>query len=255
MSILFWHCCRGLGRAPILLLLQLVFALTAPLAAQGMTTPTAPAKVQQLIELLDDPEVRQWLAARQAATPVAAMPAEGGLPSRSVAAIRRHLDGMRTAVPRVIPEWMAARDRIVAEMDQGSMPILRGFALVLLVGYGAEYLLRFVLGRSARRSAAESGPGLAALIRIAPLFVFAIAAVAAFAQTGWPSRLEAATAPLLIGWIAARLLIAVASAALNPRSKDSGAAESQADSVSLEPDAALFWYRRSVLFICAMAFA
>ena len=255
MSILFWHCCRGLGRAPILLLLQLVFALTAPSAAQGITTPTAPAKVQQLIELLDDPEVRQWLAARQAATPVAAMPAEGGLPSRSVAAIRRHLDGMRTAVPRVIPEWMAARDRIVAEMDQGSMPILRGFALVLLVGYGAEYLLRFVLGRSARRSAAESGPGLAALIRIAPLFVFAIAAVAAFAQTGWPSRLEAATAPLLIGWIAARLLIAVASAALNPRSKDNGAAESQADSVSLEPDAALFWYRRSVLFICAMAFA
>lgn len=255
MSTIFGHGCRRLVYASMFLFIQLVFGLTGPLAAEETAALAPPPKVQQLKELLDDPEVRRWLAGRKAATPTAAMPAEGGFSSRWAAAIRRHLEGLRSAVPRVISEWAAARRRLAAEVDHGSMPILRGFALVLLVAYGAEYLLRFALRRSARRSGAEPGRGLAALIRIAPLFVFAIAAVAAFAHTGWPSSLEAAVAPLLIAWIVARLLIAVASTALKPRSEDGGSLVSQAESVSPGPDAQLFWYRRSVLFICTMAFA
>lgn len=78
---------------------------------------------------------------------------------------------------------------------------------------------------NALRKAAEPGRGLAALIRIAPLVVSAIAAVAAFAHTDWPSRLEAAVAPLVIAWIGARLLSALASAAMEPRYTGSGAAE------------------------------
>ncbi|RVJ93918.1 hypothetical protein CN173_17165 [Sinorhizobium meliloti] len=104
-------------------------------------------------------------------------------------------------------------------------PIVWGLSLVLVVGYAAEFLTRYALRRTARRSAAEPGPGLAALIRIAPLVVFAIAAVATFAHTGWPSRLEAAVAPLVIAWIGARLLSAVASAAMESRYTSSGAAE------------------------------
>jgi len=253
MCIVFRYGYKGLVHASILLFFQFVFGLAAPLAAQEAATQAPPAKVQQLIELLDDPDVRQWLAAKETTATAGVMPPAGHA-SRLVAGIRRHLGGMRQAIPRVVPEWIAARERIAQELKNGvTRPIVWGLSLVLIVGYAAEFLVRYGLRRSARRKAAEPGPGLAALIRIAPLVVFAIAAVAAFAHTGWPSRLEAAAAPLVIAWIAARLLIAVASAALQPRYKDDGVVESQVESVSQGPDAALFWYKRSVLFICAMA--
>ncbi|RVJ95783.1 mechanosensitive ion channel family protein [Sinorhizobium meliloti] len=252
MCIVFRHGYRGLVHASILLFFQFVFGLAAPLAAQEAATQAPPAKVQQLIELLDDPDVRQWLAAKETTATAGVMPPAGHA-SRLVAGIRRHLGGMRQAIPRVVPEWIAARERIAQELKNGvTRPIVWGLSLVLIVGYAAEFLVRYGLRRSSRRKAAEPGPGLAALIRIAPLVVFAIAAVAAFAHTGWPSRLEAAVAPLVIAWIGARLLSAVASAAVEPRYTGSGAAEGRTGAPGLE--VTLFWYRRSALLIYAMAF-
>ncbi|WEX77132.1 mechanosensitive ion channel family protein [Sinorhizobium numidicum] len=238
--------------ASLFLILQLVFGV-APLAAQEPSTAAPPAKVQQLIRLLDDPEVRQWLASKEAAPPAAVAP-PAGLASQWIAAVKRHLDGMRAAAPRLVPEWQAAKNRIANDMQsQGTMPILRGFAFVLLVGYGAEVLLRYFLRRSASRY--EGQPhGLAAFVRVAPLVVFAIAATIAFVLSDWPRQLETAVAPLLVAWIVARLLIAIASATLKPADNDEPAAERREGKVSLQPDAARFWYRRSVLFICALAF-
>jgi len=253
MSAVFRHGCKRL--AAIVLLMQLVFGPAALVAAQETGTAAAPpAKVQQLIELLDDPEVRQWLIARQAATPAVASP-RPGIASQLVAKIRGHLDGMREAMPQVGSEWAAARDRIAIEMQgQGAMPILRGFALVLLVGYGAEYLLRYVVRRSARRSSIQSGYGFAAFDRIAPLVVFAVAAITAFVLADWPSRLEAAVAPLLIAWIGARLMIAIVWAVLKPAIEADPEAETVDKSATLSADAARFWYGRIALFTCAVAF-
>ncbi|WP_457660794.1 mechanosensitive ion channel family protein [Sinorhizobium medicae] len=242
----------GLVHASILLFVQFVFGLAAPLAAQEVATQAPPAKVQQLIELLGDPDVRQWLAAKQTTATAAVIP-PAGYASRLVTGIRRHLIGMGQAIPRLVPEWIAARERIAHELQNGATTaIVWGLSLVLIAGNAAEFLVRYALRRSARRSAAEPGPGLAALIRIAPLVVFAIAAVAAFAHTGWPSRLEAAVAPLLVAWIGARLLSAVASAVMEPRYTGSGAAEGRAGAPG--PEVMLFWYKRSVPFIYAMAF-
>ncbi|ASQ06420.1 mechanosensitive ion channel [Sinorhizobium meliloti] len=249
MCIVFRHGYRGFVHASILLLFQFVFGLAAPLAAQEAATQAPPAKVQQLIELLDDPDVRQWLAAKQTTATAAVMPPAGHA-SRLVAGIRRHLSGMRQAIPRVVPEWIAARERIAHELKNGvTRPIVWGLSLVLIIGYAAEFLTRYALRRSARRNAAQPGRGLAAFIRIAPLVVFAIAAVAAFAHTGWPSHLEAAVAPLVIAWIGARLLSAVASAAMESRYTGNGTAEGRAGAPVM-----LFWYRRSVSLIYAMAF-
>ncbi|WEX91024.1 mechanosensitive ion channel family protein [Sinorhizobium garamanticum] len=238
--------------ASLLLLLRLVFGFAAPVAAQELTAAPPPAKVQQLIELLDDPEVRQWLVSKQTAAPAAPAPPTG-LASQWVAEIRKHLGGMRDAVPRMVPEWRAAKDRIASDMQsQGTMPILRGFAFLLLVGYGAEYLLRYFLRRNAERNAAQYGGGLGAFIHIAPLVAFAIAAIATFVLSDWPPRLEAAIAPLLIAWIVARLLIAVVSAVFKPTA-ELAATPQAGEHATLAPDDAKFWFNRSVLFICAFA--
>ncbi|MDK1388316.1 mechanosensitive ion channel family protein [Sinorhizobium sp. 8-89] len=248
---------RGHGGAllaSLLLLLRLVFGFAAPVAAQEPTAAPPPAKVQQLIELLDDPEVRQWLVSKQTAAPAAPVPATG-LASQWVAEIRKHLGGMRDAVPRMAPEWRAAKERIAGAMQsQGTMPILRGFAFLLLVGYGAEYLLRHFLRRNAERNAAQHGGGLGAFIHIAPLVAFAIAAIVTFVLSDWPPRLEAAVAPLLIAWISARLLIAVASAVFKPAAEAATTPGAEGKRATLAPSAARFWFNRSVLFICALAF-
>ncbi|WOS64925.1 mechanosensitive ion channel family protein [Sinorhizobium fredii] len=244
----------GQGSAIVLfVLLQLIFGFGAPVAAQEATPTAPPAKVQQLIELMDDPEVRQWLAAKQTPPQPQAATPPGGVASQWVAQIRRHLGGMREAAPRMVPEWMAARERIAAEMHEGSMPILRGFGFVLLVGYGAEFLLRYLLRRSANRSVVQPGYGLAAFVRIAPLVVFAIAAIAAFVLADWPRRLEAAVAPLLIAWIVARLLIAVAAAMARPAYENADGVETPEAGTSPAPDVVRFWYRRFVLIVCAAA--
>ncbi|UFX01067.1 mechanosensitive ion channel family protein [Sinorhizobium medicae WSM1115] len=253
MSTVFSRGCRPVF-ASVLLLLQAVFGAAAPVGAQDVATDASPAKVQQLIKLLDDPEIRQWLTAKQAGLPAAATP-PAGIASQWVSEIRRHLGAMRNAVPRVAPEWMAVKERIADEMQgHGRMRILRGFVFVLLVGYGAEFLLRYILRRSASRSSAQSGHGLAALLRIAPLVVFAIAALAAFVLAGWPRQLEAAVAPLLIAWIAARLVIAISAAVFKPVYEDCEATEAREGGISLTPEAAHFWRRRFVLFACSVTF-
>ncbi|MGK9285523.1 mechanosensitive ion channel family protein [Sinorhizobium sp. M4_45] len=258
----------GVGRvaAVVVFFLQLIFASAALSAAQEPGA-APPAKVQQLIQLLDDPEVRQWIEtrpgietrqgieSRQAASgPVAVTPPQS-FASRWMAEARRHLTALLNAAPRVLPEWQAARDRVYGDMEsQGRLPIIWAFALVLLIGYGAEFLVRHLLRRSAGRNNVQAGSGLAAFVRIAPLVAFAIAAVAAFVIADWPRHLGAAVAPLLIAWIVARLLIAIASAVLTPAISEGAATDQARSYVSLAPHRARYWLRRSVYFICTVAF-
>src|SRR5262245_12373542 len=80
----------------------LLFALSlAPAAAQD-SAPAAelPAKVQELLQLLDDPAVRDWLAQHRAGAAPAPVPAETEMASPSgwfadrIAAIRAHVTGL-----------------------------------------------------------------------------------------------------------------------------------------------------------------
>ncbi|NRP74816.1 Moderate conductance mechanosensitive channel YbiO [Ensifer psoraleae] len=246
---------RAILFVSLLLLLSVIFGFAVPLAAQEPETAAPPAKVKQLVALLNDPEVRQWLAAKDAPPKSIANTPQGGIASRWVAEIRRRLFGLRNAVPRVLPELRAARQRIINHTQgHGTMPVLRGFAIVIFLAYAAEFLSRRLLYRNATRNSAQPGRALAAFLSIAPLVVFAIVAVAAFVFADWPSELEAAVAPLLIAWIAARLLVSITSAVLEPAIAGDTGVEASSQQVRLAPILAGFWYRRSVLFICVLIF-
>lgn len=131
--------------------------LAAPLAAQEAGTTPPPPKVQQLIELLDDPEVRQWITTKQTASPRAAAPPTG-IASRWFAHIGRHLDGLRAATPRMVPEWVEARDRVLAEMNQGTVPILRNSASSYLSVTAPKSCCAFSCGRA--QAGAPLGPDM-----------------------------------------------------------------------------------------------
>ena len=254
MSAAFERGRRGIFIALALLFLQQGFGHLHVVAAQEPATIASPAKVQQLFQLLDDPEVREWLSTKQTVPPSTAVPA-AGLASRWIGEIGRHLGGLRDAAPRMVPEWQAAKARIASNMpNQGAMPILRSLVFILLIGYGAEFLLRYLLRRSAKAHSGRFGHSLAAFTRIVPVMAFAIASVSAFALSDWPADLEAAVAPLLIAWIVARLLISIVWAAFKPAFEVATEVAQEGNGTSVAPRMAHFWYRRSVLFICALAF-
>lgn len=263
LSAFFGSVARLLASLTILLgVLFATQALAQGAPAQGAAPVAEPAKVQQLIELLDDPEVRQWLSTKQPATTAAANPAatapteaapEAGFAARWTAEVRRHLAKITNAVPRVGTEFDAARARLSGDMEShGSAPILKGFLFILLVGYGAEYLLRYLLRRSLH-SVALTGPARAMMVKVLPLLVFAIATTTVLAVADWPSRLEETIAPLLVAWIGARLLITIASAVLSAGPADAEDATGRAGYLHLPAEDARFWYRSSVAIICVAA--
>ncbi|KQU72701.1 hypothetical protein ASD52_21900 [Ensifer sp. Root142] len=255
----FWG---PMARVLAFLMVFLGLASASHAQSQGSTSAAEPAKVQQLIELLDDPEVRQWLATKQPAAPGATAPAattsadakpEPGFAARWTAEIRHHLTGITNAVPRIGPEFDAARIRLAGDMENhGSAPILKGFLLILLVGYGAEYALRYLLRRTLR-SAALTGAARTILVKVLPLLVFAIATTAVLAVAEWPSRLEETIAPLLVAWIGARLLITNGAAVMSGGAVDATDPSGRAGYLSLTAEDARFWYRSSVAIICAAA--
>lgn len=117
----------------LLAFLSAVFGLVSPGLAQEAAPAAPPAKVQQLIQLLDDPEVKQWLSTKQA-PPATAAEAPAGTPATGVVArwtaeIRRHLTGIGNAVPRVLPEMQAARQRLPATWRaMAPLPSSKGFS-------------------------------------------------------------------------------------------------------------------------------
>src|SRR5262245_1470435 len=112
---------RSIARASGVALALLLWAASGPVCAQDTAAAKAeapPAKVQELLQLLDDPAVRDWLAQRrgapaQPASPPAATesaPADSEtMPSsyfaQRVASIREHLTGLVAAVPTLPHEF------------------------------------------------------------------------------------------------------------------------------------------------------
>src|SRR4051794_3318699 len=82
-------------------ILVLLLAMPAPLQAQ--TVAPVPEKVDRLLELLSDPEVRTWIADQDKKAAPATQPASDDAPTLStiLRSIRSHIQSIIAAVPRL----------------------------------------------------------------------------------------------------------------------------------------------------------
>ncbi|CDM58834.1 MscS family inner membrane protein ynaI [Rhizobium favelukesii] len=167
-----------------ILLLNLCLCLwsSSPLGAFALaTTPAEPPKITELLRLLEDADVKTWLAQRQVvaaeAAPTEAVRVIDELETRS----RTRLDGLLSAVPlfgnelyRVSrPVWQEAR-------DSGLAPGILLLGIIAAIGGG----------RSIRRSAPYMFPANPLLKRvhteIMPLLIFTATAALLYLLVAWP---------------------------------------------------------------------
>ncbi|RCW78141.1 mechanosensitive ion channel family protein [Phyllobacterium bourgognense] len=252
------------GKVSVLLTLCLVLlcAVVSASPAQKANETPPPGKVDQLLKLMADPDVKAWIATKGASSFAAEEPA---VPTANDVmgwsnTIRAHLRGLGQAVPAVPAEFSQARSTIMTEIN-GRRPgaILVLFAAFAGLGFGAEFACRRILGRAHRQMAAPSTIegsharhhviGRSVFTAIAPLVVFAFASVGAFHAFTWPPLLAMLVLPMLVALIAWRVIMQITAILLGTdRSRVNDSSEVPARLIPMDDAAAAFWYRRVAYF-------
>ncbi|WP_187968065.1 mechanosensitive ion channel family protein [Aquibium microcysteis] len=209
----------------------LPMAQRAPAAAETTAQPPAAADVQELLRLLGDPSVVEWLKQAAAERPQAEDDERASLRAaveRRLAAARQRMAELASAWSNfpLVPEVLA--DAWRSQLSRGdALRSLTYVVIFVFVGGGLEWLfwqylhptlvrIEHAIPRTLMRrlSAATSRLFLQALA----IAVFSIGSVGAFLSFTWPGFLERVVVNLLIGVIAVRSLATLSRFLLAPRS-------------------------------------
>src|SRR5262245_10581611 len=244
--------------ATLLLSFASLDAASAASAAPSAKAPP-PEKVQELIKLLDDPDIRAWLAAKSPPPSESAGKEVDAEISDWTILIRNHLIAIRDAVPRIPADAANAVAVVKADINNRGFATIFGlFAVLVALGFGAEWLfkqaIRGLKRRSAKLAAVLGGPNHQGLVvhlvsETAPVVVFFLVSAGAFLAFEWPALLREIILRYLVAFIAVRAVMAIARLLLSP----SGVATPDGENAplrliparDLEAD---FWYRRVVVF-------
>jgi moderate conductance mechanosensitive channel len=194
-----------LWRLPLVAVLLLALLQGTSLAQQP-SPDIAPEKAKQFLQLLSDPEVKGWLEGK--------VPAAAKEPDLSIsediltleASIRARVGALAAAIPRVPQELAHAAVVVSRDVNSGRPGLAISILAVLIaVGFGAEWLVRRALAR-ARGAITQEDAGQAILSGIAALLTFALASGGSFLAFEWPPLLRRIILTLLLAFIAFRVV-------------------------------------------------
>ncbi|MFT0892693.1 mechanosensitive ion channel domain-containing protein [Pseudochelatococcus sp. G4_1912] len=262
------------GNCAAMLMLALLLLAGPALAQTGVTsqntleatdsarsTTAQPPTVTELLRLLADPQVQQWLQATQASepaatpapAPVSALPATPDGLAASLTArlahVRTHIHSVIDQVPNLPGEIAHARDRFWQDAESSDT---NGTMLRVFLSVGLGLLCRFALLRYAKQRAEHEqllhntpgqrlqSFGLRVALAVAPSLAFAIGALIPLIAVEWPPLIKHATLSYLLALLAIQLVHDISYAVLV-----------RARAVDRPPhyqESGLFWYRRIVLF-------
>ncbi len=251
-------------------LLAIFFAVAglAPLAGRAAApTPTdaPPAKVQEMLNLLADPTVQQWI--EQHGKPGAAAPATPATSETSeslsaygaerMATVHDHVMAVVTALPRVPGELMKAGRMLTQSfMERGLIRILLLIVGFVVLGLGTELVYhRITAGIRAWIVALPldtvrqrvSTIGIRFLYGTGMLLAFAVGSVGAFLALDWPPLLREFVLAYLSAFLALRLALVVSRFLLAAHGE-------RFRILPMTTEAARFWHRRLALGVGWFAF-
>ena len=242
-----------LHRLIVLLCLMMGSLGAVPALAQSVD---APPQVQELLRLLDDPVIRDWVAAQKAPAETAAPTATAMSPSsymdKRLGDIRLHFANLIAAVPQLPGEFARARDILMVEFeDRGIIRVLSLIVGFLALGLFVEWLFRratrnlqrwivtvplITVGDRLRAAGIRMCFGLGLVI------AFSIGSVGAFLFFTWPPLLR----EIVLGYLSAILVLRIALVfgrfLLAPGGE-------RFRLVPMNTEAAWFWYRRISLAV------
>ncbi len=201
----------------------LLFLLTlAPLAtAQTPSTAASPAqqnaappeKINELIKLLDDPEIRSWLQSRPAAGATPDVSREAALEVENLEAqARSRFQALRAAVPRIPTEIATAAARVRQQASEsGFAPALVLLLGIICVGATIEWLFR----RTAYRAKFQSAVLTRVYVEFGPLIVFTVISALIFLAIDWPPLVRVVVLYALLAVIGYRLFMGLCRLAID----------------------------------------
>jgi len=241
-----------IGRILSLLMFVAVMALAVPLGkafAQDAAQPAGAsnAKIEELLKLLDDPQVRAALeASRQEKVDQEPSTVASDVGSLDVA-FRDHLRSMITAAPRLPSELAAARQALANAPAGGESRLIVTLLLILIPSFAIEWLVRRRMARIASAPGVGTGEtsfGLQLFASLAPLLCFAIIAIVLFLASGSSPLPRKILGVWLVAIIVGRVVYTI-SALLLDRALLVQAAEGEPLLASHSPETLrLFWRRR-----------
>ena len=236
--------------------IAVLMVAAAPAFAQPASAPTADQKIDQLVKLLGDPDVRALLDAKAPAPYDTVLQPDAAPLTRWIDGVHRHLRETSGALPDIPAEIAKASERIATDIDgHGPTGVFLLFLVLIGFGFGAEWLFTRVATRIHRRhdgivqSHGLHRVGRQIFVQIAPLIVFGMASMGVFLMLSWPPLLNAIMLPLLMAVIACRFVLRLARIVLQPGQTQPGGSIRL---VSNSDGAAVFWYRRFVVFFAVL---
>ncbi len=232
-----------------------------PPAADETTAP--PPQVRELLTLLADPKVRDWLEKESKAEAAHVKGSEAETSSVShyfdsrVAVIREHIVALGAALPDLPNQLETAHSLVSADLgDHGRIEALSLLAIFVALGFGVEWLFRRATERIRRHLDDHPMETVNDRLRVVALrLVFAFGLVAAFAlgsvgaflALDWPPLLREMVFGYLVVFLVIRIAIVVGHFLLALHHE-------RFRIIPLDTAAARFWYRRFVAFVGWFAF-
>jgi len=230
-------------------------------AAPVVSPEASPKQIQELMTLLADPKVRNWLeqqskaeAASERAT--AEEPVSRVLDSR-LAAIREHILALAGTVPDLPNQYERGHELVTADLgEHGRTKALLLLAVFIGLGAGVEWLFRKATQRSRAHLDALPTETVRERLHIVALrFAFAVGLVVAFALGSigpflafdWPPMLREGLFGLLAAFLVVRIANVVGRFLLAPYHE-------RFRIIPMDTSAARFWRRRLVWFVGWFAF-
>ncbi|MBB6487634.1 mechanosensitive ion channel family protein [Rhizobium lusitanum] len=263
----------GGGRRSVGALLFCLFALLAPVssfaqssAAAQPATP-APDKVRELIQLMNEPDVRQWLASQLNNQPaVVPDPASANGDQMSVLSgmlghTRRHFEIVSGAAMTLPFEVMTASEKLEDEgRTVGVLRIIIQVVILFFLGLVAELAVaRFINARRAQREAAAAGTETelqAARFQflggVVPAIVHGLATLVPLLAFDWPPVIESFAIACVIALVSIRLAFAIGKLLMEliamRRANDILDEDGGTARIAERRSVAIYWYRRCMVF-------
>ncbi|MDM9620183.1 mechanosensitive ion channel family protein [Rhizobium sp. S96] len=255
------------GARTLLRLVLLIVGMAAgsavaqtPAPATSSAAPAAPppAEVRQMLQLMETPQVKQWMAAQTKTAPAATPQTDDQMSvlSEFLGHAREHFDLVTEAAMGLPHEVEAASATVEREVEPAGWGLTAIKVLTLLfAGAIVELLFRVLVPKPKIKR--EDGEVVTVAhhaaanltYRIVPALVFGVATLVPLVLFNWPPITQSMAIAVAIALIVARLTISLGRllVALLTLPRPDGTRE-------VSRATALFWFRRTAIFTIYFAF-